>query len=161
MELVGGAVRIQGEQLMTHLNTLAFVSVPKDSAISPILNRRNRLIDRLEEQKLLAADPTHIPVTKRWKKTPDGSKALVDHYRRIRPWWRRDEAGNLVLTIKVGLKALEFEKGKAGIAVGAPERLESVINTLIAATKAGELDRFLEAPIAAEGRGIPRAKKAG
>ena len=144
---------------MTHLNTLAFVSVPKHSAISPILHRRNRLIDRLEEQKHLAADPSYNPVSKRWKKTLDGSKALVEHHRRIRPWWCKDEAGNLILTVKVGLKALEFEKGKAGIAVGAPERLESVLDTLIAATKAGELDRLLETPTAAEGRGIPRAKK--
>ena len=88
------------------------------------------------------------------------SKALVDHHRRISPWWRVDESGNLVLTIKVGLRTLEFEKGKTGIAVGAPERLESVLDTLIAATRAGELDRFLESPTAAEGRSIPKTKKA-
>lgn len=160
MELVGEAVIVHGEQLMTHLNTLAFVSVPKYLALSPVIGRRNRLIDRLEEQKRIAADPSYIPLTKRWKKTPDGSKALVDHYHRIRPWWRKDDAGNLILTVRVGLKALEFEKGKAGIAVGAPERLESVLDTLIAATKAGELDRFLEVTTAPEGRGIPKAKKA-
>ena len=154
------AVRIHGEQPMTHLNTLAFVHVPKHSALSPILGRRSRLIDRLEEQKRLAADPSYVPVTKRWKKTLEGSKALVDHYRRIHPWWRKDEAGNLILTVRVGMRALEFEKGKAGIAVGAPERLERVLDTLIAATKAGELDRFLEVPAAAEGRGSPKAKKA-
>ncbi len=84
----------------------------------------------------------------------------MDHYRRIRPWWPKDEAGNLILTVRVGLKALEFDKGKAGIAVGSPERLESVLDTLMAATRAGELDRFLEAPTAVEGRGIPKAKKA-
>ena len=108
---------------MTHLNTLAFVSVPKYLALSPVIGRRNRLIDRLEEQKRIAADPSYIPLTKRWKKTPDGSKALVDHYHRIRPWWRKDDAGNLILTVRVGLKALEFEKGKAGIAVGTQKRL--------------------------------------
>jgi hypothetical protein len=160
MQLVGVAVRIHGEQLMTHLNTLAFVTVPKHSALSPVIGRRNRLIDRLEEQKRLAADPSFIPVSKRWKKTADGSKALEDHYRRIRPWWRKDEAGNLILSVWVGLKALEFEKGKSGVAVGAPERLESVLDTLIAAVRAGELDRFLETSTAAEGRGIPKAKKA-
>ena len=64
------------------------------------------------------------------------------------------------MTIKVGLKTLELEKGKTGIAVRAPERLESVLDTLIAATRAGELDRFLEAPVAAEGRGILKTKKA-
>jgi hypothetical protein len=84
---------------MTHLNTLAFVTVPKHSSLSPVIGRHNRLIDRLEEQKRLAPDPNFIPLSKRWKKTPDGSKALVDHYRRIRPWWRKDEAGNLILTI--------------------------------------------------------------
>ncbi len=63
------------------------------------------------------------------------------------------------MTIKVGLKTLEFEKGKTGIAVGAPDRLGSVLETLIAATRAGELDRFLE-PSTAECRGIPKARKA-
>ena len=51
---------------MTHLNTLAFVSVPKHSPLNPALVRRNRLIDRLEEQKLLVADPTHILSVVRW-----------------------------------------------------------------------------------------------
>ena len=40
---------------MTHLNTLAFVTVPKHSSLSPVIGRRKRLIDRLEEQKRLAA----------------------------------------------------------------------------------------------------------
>lgn len=145
---------------MTHLNTLAFITVPKNSALSPTVIRHYSLIHRLEDQKRLASNPSYIPVSKHWKKTPDGAKTLVDHYRRISPWWRVDESGNLVLTIKVGLKTLEFEKGKTGIAVGAPERLESVLDTVIAATRAGELDRFLEAPSAAEGRGIPKTKKA-
>jgi hypothetical protein len=145
---------------MTHLNALAFVSVPKHSALSPLEVRRNRLIERLEEQKRLSSDPSYAPVVKRWKKTPEGSKALVDHYRRIKPWWRTDDAGNVILTIKIGLRTLEFEKGKAGIAVGAPERLEGVIDTLIAATRAGELDRFLDTSTATEGRGIPKSKKA-
>lgn len=145
---------------MTHLNTLAFITVPKNSALSHTVIRHYRLIHRLEDQKRLASNPSYIPVSKHWKKTPDGAKTLVDHYRRISPWWRVDESGNLVLTIKVGLKTLEFEKGKTGIAVGAPERLESVLDTVIAATRAGELDRFLEAPSAAEGRGIPKIKKA-
>ena len=71
MDLIGVVVIIQGEQLITHLNTLAFVSVPKHSALSAVLVRLNRLIDRLEEQKRLAADHIYVAVTKRWKKWPD------------------------------------------------------------------------------------------
>ncbi len=40
------------------------------------------------------------------------------------------------------------------------ERLESVLDTLIAATRAGELDRLLDAATGDEKRAIPRAKKA-
>jgi hypothetical protein len=59
---------------------------------------------------------------------------------------------------------LEFEKGKTRIAVGAPERLEGVIDTLIAATRAGELDRFLttsvDTPASADGIRAPKVKTA-
>lgn len=45
--------------------------------------------------------------------------------------------GNVVLTVKASLRALEFEKGKAGIAVGTIEKLDGVLVALIAATKDG------------------------
>lgn len=145
---------------MTHLSTLAFTTIPREATRNPTLIRRQRLIERLEEQKTLLNDPSFIPVSKRWKKTPDGSKTLVDHYRRLKPWWIRDANGNVILTVRSGLKALEFEKGKTGIAVGSMERLESVLDTLIAATRAGELDRLLDATTGDDKRLVPRAKKA-
>jgi hypothetical protein len=145
---------------MAHLNTLAFVSVPKHPALSPTQIRRNRLIERLQEQKRLAADPAYAPVVKRWKKAADGSKILQDHYRRLKPWWRTDVNGNVVLTIKVGMRTLELEKGKAGIAVGDLERLGSVFDTLIAATVAGELDPLLASARVVEARAVLKAKKA-
>jgi hypothetical protein len=44
------------------------------------------------------------------------------------------------MSIKFGAKAIEFEKGKAGIAVPSKEKLPEVIDTLISAVRAGELD---------------------
>ena len=50
-------------------------------------------------------------------------------------------------------KPVEFEKGKAGIVVGSRERLPTVIDTLIAAVRAGELDgEYQSGREAAEGR---------
>jgi hypothetical protein len=40
------------------------------------------------------------------------------------------------------VRPIEFERGKAGIAVGSREKLPGVIDTLIAAVRAGELDDF-------------------
>ena len=102
---------------MNHLKSLNFTTLPTRNH-DPKLIRRVRLIERLEEQRRLAQDPTLAPIVKRWKKTADGNKALVDHYRRLTPWWRTDATGNVVLTVRSGLKAIEFEKGKAGISVG-------------------------------------------
>jgi len=144
---------------MNYLSSLSFTTAPHKT-YDPKLIRRHKLIVRLEEQKRLAADPKFVAIERRWKKNPDGSKSIFDHYRRIKPWWVTDAIGAVVLTIRSGLRALEFEKGKAGIAVGAPEKLEGVLDTLIAATKAGELDRLLEAATTVQGRGIPKAKKA-
>ena len=66
---------------MSNLKSLTFTILPQPFIKSAKFARRERLIDRLEEQRQLAKDPSFIPVVKRWKKTPDGAKALVDHPR--------------------------------------------------------------------------------
>jgi hypothetical protein len=51
-----------------------------------------------------------------------------------------DPSGQVVMSVKFGAKPIEFEKGKAGIVVGSKEKLPAVIDALIAAVRAGELD---------------------
>jgi len=145
---------------MNTLKSLTFTSIPAPLIKTAKFARRERLIDRLEEQRQLAKDPSFIPVVKRWKKTPDGSKALVDHPRRLKPWWKSDEKGSVVLTVRSGFHTLEFEKGKGAIAVGTMDRLDGVLATLITATRAGELDGLLEAASGSSERGVPKPKKA-
>ncbi len=141
---------------MNHLKSLSFTAVPKGAA-NPTLNRRVKLIERLEEQKALAQDPSFAPTVRRWKKGADGTKQLVESKRPIKPWWRTDVTGVTVLTVRYGFKPIEFEKGKAGVAVPAKEKLTSVIDTVIAAVRAGELDAIL----AQHGtRTVPKGKRA-
>ena len=130
---------------MAHLKSLTFSVAPQQIARNPKLVRRQRLIDRLEEQQKLAADPSFTVLVRRWVKDHDGVKQPTDRHRRIKPWWKADGAGNLVLVLKSGLKTIEIEKGKPGIGVGPAGRLEVVLTTLIAAAKAGELDGALDA----------------
>ena len=146
---------------MAHLKSLTFTVALQQIARNPKLVRRQRLIDRLEEQQKLASDPSFTVLVRRWVKDPDGIKQPVDRHRRVKPWWKADGTGNLVLVLKSGLKTLEIEKGKPGIVVGPVARLETVLSTLIAATKAGELDGALEAASGSgDGRGVPRRAKA-
>lgn len=143
---------------MSHLKSLTFTVSPQQIARNPKLIRRQKLVDRLEDQLRLAKDPSYAPVIRRWKRSEDGPKVPVDLHRQIRQWWRPDGAGNLVLVLRSGLKTLELEKGKPAVVVGPPERLVGVIETLIAAAKAGELDAALEVSTDAGERGIPKRK---
>jgi len=141
---------------MAVLKSLSFTAVPKNGG-SPVLNRRARLIERLEEQKILLNDPSHIRVVQRWVKV-DGEKQPVEKKQRVSPWWRTDLNGNYIMSIKFGSRPVEFEKGKAGIMVQTKEKLPAVIDTLIAAVRAGELDEHLNQ--AAKARTVGKFKKA-
>jgi hypothetical protein len=62
------------------------------------------------------------------------------------------------MSIKFGAKPIEFEKGKAGIVVPSKDNLPAVIDTLISAVRAGELDDLFNQ--AAKTGTIGKAKKA-
>ena len=123
---------------MPVLKSLSFTALPK-SANDPVQMRRAKFVARLEEQKLLLKDPNLVRTVQRWSKV-DGERQVTTKQQVVRPWWKTDASGQVVMSIKFGAKPLEFEKGKAGIAVGSKEKLPTVIDALIAAVRAGELD---------------------
>jgi hypothetical protein len=72
----------------------------------------------------------------------DGQRQAVTKQQAVRPWWKTDPAGQVVMSIKFGAKPIEFEKGKAGIVVPSKDKLPVLIDTLISAVRAGELDEL-------------------
>jgi hypothetical protein len=74
----------------------------------------------------------------------DGQRQGITKQQAVRPWWKTDPSGQVVMSVKFGAKPIEFEKGKAGIAVPSKDKLPALIDSLIAATKAGELDEMLK-----------------
>lgn len=52
-----------------------------------------------------------------------GERRRVEKQQKVRPWWRTGAAGNVVLSVYYGTKPIEFEKGKAGVAVPSKEKL--------------------------------------
>ena len=129
---------------MSVLKTLNFVAVPKRTN-DPLVQRRNKLITQLQQQRALAEDPNLIVITQRWRKSEDGSKRLVERQKRVKRWWSEDMLGLCVLTVRYGAKLLEFERGKAAIAVGDNANLIHTIDAVLAAAGAGELDAAITA----------------
>ena len=128
---------------MTALKSLTFAPLPKLTAADPVIWRRNKLIVRLQQQIALAQDPNFSLTRQKWIADETGVKQLRSLPKKVRPWWRTDATGAVVLTVRYGAKPIEFEKGKAAIAVGKVEKLKPVLETVIAAVQAGELDGVL------------------
>ncbi len=126
---------------MTSLKSLNFTTLPKADS-NPTADRRMRTIARLEEQKLLLKDANYVRKVRSFVKK-DGVRTSVESEQRVSPWWRKSIDGSYLFAIRSGAKAIEFEKGKAAIAVPSLDKLPAVIDTLIAATRSGELDTQL------------------
>lgn len=123
---------------MSLLKPLSFAALPK-TQINPTFDRRNRTVARLEEQKALLKDTSFVRKVRSFVKK-EGVRTLVENDQRVLPWWKVAPDGSILFAIRIGSKTVEFEKGKAAVAVASIDKLPMVIDTLIAATKAGELD---------------------
>jgi len=145
---------MEDEMTASALKSLTFTTLPTQGA-NPILDRRAKVIARLEEQKLLMSDPSYTRTLRTWVKK-DGEKSVVEKRQRVLPWWSLAPNGSYVFFVRSGWKPVEFEKGKAAIAVPSLDKLPSVIDTLIAAVRGGELDERL-AEASKQPRQSPRA----
>jgi hypothetical protein len=123
---------------MPVLKSLSFTAIPKDTN-DPVHIRRAKFIMKLEEQKQLLQDPGYVRTVHRTTEI-DGQKQVVVRKQRVKPWWKTDPSGQIVMSIKFGTKPIEFEKVKASILVPSKDKLPTVINALIEAVRAGELD---------------------
>ena len=133
--------------MTTLLSTLKVIDRPKIEAKPPILGKRMKLIDRLEEQLAMAKamlDKTPFEAfrEKSVKDPETGERKTIRKRRSVRPWYY-DSNEHYYIEIKVGLKAIELEKGKTAIDVGPKEQLPDVINTIIQAVEKGELDTHI------------------
>ena len=123
---------------MSALRALTFTTLPKIGA-NPALDRRAKMIARLEEQKLLLNDPSYTRTVRTWVKK-DRQLMPVDKQQRVLPWWRVNANGSYVFFVRSGSKPIEFETGKNAIAVPSLEKVPMVIDILINAVRNGELD---------------------
>ncbi len=124
-----------------------------DVEINPEDLLRNKLITRLIEQKeLVEADLKGEQLTKtRFKFVTDsetGETKRVEVRKQLRRWWWQDEDGQVMLTMRFGNRPLAITGDKSTIEIGTLDKLPKIIDTIIEAVKAGELDKQLNAAMA-------------
>ena len=85
---------------MPVLKSLSFTALPK-STNDPVQQRRAKFISKLEEQKLLLKDSNHVRTVQRWTKV-NGERQATTKQQAVRPWWKTDPAGQVVMSVKFG-----------------------------------------------------------
>jgi hypothetical protein len=126
---------------MTTLSRLKFVPAPTGG--NPLVRKRERFCQRLEEQARVLDEPDATKSDRRYRKQPDGSRKLVETDVKIRSWAKPTGGSGYVFVPRINSRPVEFSDGRTGIAVESMEQLREVIDTLMTATRAGELDQFI------------------
>lgn len=130
---------------MTILSKLVIVPMPRTTVADPAIKRRTKFIKQLEQQRELAREQGFEATKRKWVVQADGSKRLIVVPKRVKRWWRVDAQGTCFLVLRYGNKIITLTAGRTAIAVGSKNKLVSVIETVIAAVKAGEFDTALAA----------------
>ena len=131
------------------LSTLKLTAARKSRALPDVIKRRNKLLQKLTEQRELAtalAQGQHY-APKRLRSVRDadtGTRVVREVAVRIKPWFWTGEKGETLLAVNYGSRQIELQKGKTAIDVGAAGNLVTVLDTVIDAVKAGELDAAIE-----------------
>jgi hypothetical protein len=126
------------------ISTLKLVTATRENKASPVLQRRQKLIKKIDEQISLALahanGETYNPTKfKNVVNAETGVKEYKQMPKRIRAWWWETE-GKLNLSVRYGARIIELAKGKNSIEL---ENVAAVLPTLDLvrkAVEAGELD---------------------
>jgi hypothetical protein len=136
---------------MSIFSSLKFVLSKKKQGISPVVQRRNKLSNKIFEQIQLAQAQkegrTYAPTRlKMVTNKATGERRTVESVKRVREWWHVGENGKIHLICKYGSKQIQFDaKGKNAIELANGDELMTALESLKLAVEQGELDAQIEA----------------
>lgn len=142
---------------MSHLKALKLTSaVPVRATVDPVQRAREKMIAALAEQRQMAeakiAGQHFVPTHMVRRKNAEGQRVEIEAPKRVRQGWFADASGRVFFTIRYAGKAIEFAKDKNAVDVGELSSLPAVLDTLVEAVRAGELDAQLTAAAVERGK---------
>lgn len=125
------------------LSDLKIVALRSAATADPVLRRRRKMIAQLERQRSLALDHSYTVPRRSWAKALDGTARLISMPKRVKRWWRVDPTGTYFLVLRYGNRILRLAEYGNTVEVGDWANMVPVLDILIAAVAAGELDQAL------------------
>ena len=134
---------------MAVLTSLKLVTSQKQRSVSPIVQRRQKLIDKIDEQlkscEAQKAGEVYAPKRMRtYTNKHTGERMTVEAVKRVKNWFWIADDGKINLSIKYGSKTLALnKKGANAIQLTSGDELIAVLSSLKAAVADGELDEAI------------------
>jgi len=131
---------------MAVLSNLKLVASKKHLTVSPVVHRRNKLVNKLHEQIELceAQKAGNIYAPKRLKTFTNkqtGERMTAEVVKRVKEWFWIGDNGKINLAVKYGAKTLPLnKKGANAIELASGDELIATLKSLKAAVLDGELD---------------------
>lgn len=133
---------------MSTLSALKLTAAKRSTGISPQVQRRLKLIKKIDDQialaKALATGGTYTTSRFRTVKDDEGGSRSVEIQKKVRPWWFPTETGKIALSIRYGARVVEISKGKTAIEVASGDDLINALSVVRKAVDTGELDTQIE-----------------
>ncbi len=131
---------------MSTLTALKLVVGKKHQTQAPIVQRRNKLVAKLNEQiELCEAQRNGITYAPKRLRTyinrQTGERMTVEVVKRVKEWFWISDSGKINLAVKYGAKTLPLnKKGANAIELASGDELINTLKSLKTAVADGELD---------------------
>lgn len=135
---------------MSALAKLKLINSKRCRTVSPIVNRRNKLVLKIQEQIELATahKEGRIYAPKKLKTITNadtGERRSIETMKRVKEWFWTAEGGKINFSVRYGSKVVELAKGKNAVEVGSTDDLIASLLLIKDAVTAGELDLQISA----------------
>ena len=131
------------------MSTLKLVAATRENKVSPVLQRRQKLIKKLDEQILLATAALNGETYQSTKfknvVNAEGVKEYKQVPKRVRAWWWKNDAGKYNLVVRYGARIVELSKGKNSIELENEAAILPTLDLVKKIIEAGELDAAITA----------------
>ena len=132
---------------MSFLTKLKLVSSKREQSVSPIIQRRQKLSTKIEEQLELARCQKNgiLFAPKRLKTITNssGERVVVETTKRVKEWFWTTPNKKINLSVRYGSKTLELSKGKNAIELSTQDELIETLDLLKQIVISGELDEAI------------------
>ena len=130
---------------MATLSTLKFITAKRTNQLPVAVQRRNKLLLRLDEQiqnaRAIADGKTFSVMRKRKTTDEDGNSAYANVPKKLRTWWWKQENGKIAFSVRYGATVIALNaKGANAIEVATMTDLVNALTVVQDAVVAGELD---------------------